>query len=876
MNARGGIAKSPALLVLGVLWLSGGLQTAAAEDLTARAEADLAGTPREVSVEPRSIVLDGPRASRQLLVTGHYADGTLRDLTRLAEWQIADPAVFHVSAGGLVTGRGDGRAELRIRAGGLSSTVKVTIRNSHQPRPVSFRREFMPVLSVAGCSDIHCHGAPAGKDGFRLSLWGHDPELDLQQLTRELSGRRTNALEPEHSLILRKALGQTSHVGGRRFAADSFLAELFRSWQAEGLRDDPEPAILDSLAVTPAQRVLHAPASSQQLSVTATFEGSPATDVTRLTAFSSTDTAIATVDRTGLVEFKRQGEVAILCRFCGRLESVRLMHIAAPPADYHWPAPPENNYVDTHVFAKLRMLNLAPSELCSDEEFVRRVYLDLCGILPTAAETAAFIARTDADKRSRLIDELLQRPEFADWWTRKWTDVLRVSRDSIQLAGAQAFREWLHTRIAEDAPMDQLARDLLTATGESYSAPAANYYCVPRTPEKVTDPLYLQKDLAESTAQLFLGIRLQCAQCHNHPYERWTQNDYLSLAAFFAKIDRTRLGEAGPKGRPDRRQMAIAVNADAAELKSPVDGQPVAPGFPGEGPLEVDPQQDRRTVLASWLTREENPFFARALVNRVWFHLHGRGIVEPVDDFRDSNPSANDPLLAALAEDFIAHGWRLKPLIRGIANSRTYQLSSRPSPSNAGDDRYFSRHLPRPLPAEVMLDAICQVTEVPEQFEVTEDYIKGIPAGTVKFPLGTRAVQLPVNDISTLINTQGKYVRYELHPFLRVFGQPNRTETCECARESTFGRKQALELFVGSLLTRKVAEPDNVLTRLLASGQTDARRLDSLYLAALSRRPEPEAATAFLAHIAGSQNRREAWEDILWTLLNSQEFLYQH
>lgn len=872
------ISRSPALTIaLLACILAEPTDRLHAQPANEREEAKRVGNPVEIDVEPNAINLAEPRARQQLLVTGSYPDGSKRDLTRFCQFEVKDSSLAVASKHGTVAARGtDGESELTVRVAGLAARVQVTVRNATQHRPVSFRRELVPVLSAAGCADIRCHGAPSGKDGFRLSLWGHNPDFDHEQLTRNVSARRTNSLDPDRSLILKKALGKVPHVGGRRFAADSPFAKLFRVWQTEGARDDTQPVQVKSLLVAPDRRVLHAPAQRQQLAVRATFDDGHSADVTHLTTFSSTDLAVADVDRSGLVEFHRQGEVAILCRFCGEMQSVRLMHIAAPSTDFRWPNPPEHNFVDTHVFSKLKPLNLAPSEMCSDEVFVRRVFLDVCGILPTSAESQSFLANSRPDKRVRLVERLLKRPEFADYWTKKWMDVFRVSRDSIQLAGAKAFHAWLRSRIEADEPFDQTVREMISATGESYKDPAVNFYCVPPQPEKVTDPLFLQKDLAESTAQLFLGIRLQCAQCHNHPYERWTQNDYLALASFFTQVQRNRLGKAGRKGRPDRRQMAIAMNFKAAELKAESTGQTVSPGFPGEPPADFNPQEDRRPILAAWLTEKDNPFFAKAFVNRVWFHLHGRGIVEPVDDFRDSNPSANDPLLEALAEEFVRSEYRLKPMIRSIVNSRTYQLTSRPNESNRNDSRYFSHMLARPLPAEVLLDAVSSVTEVPEQFEIMNDYIEGIPNGSVKFPGGTRAVQLPVNDVATLINTEGKYVRYELHPFLRVMGQPNRTETCECAREPHFGRKQALELSVGQLISKRLSDPKNRLGRLMESGQSDAGILSELYSCALSRSPSPATAKRFLAHVAGSSDRRQAWEDILWTMLNSQEFVFQH
>ena len=839
-------------------------------------KSDAVGRPVSIDVAPRAFRLDGPRATRQLLVTGHYADGSLRDLTGLAGFQATDPGRLSVDADGLVHGLGDGSTQLIVEVGGRKATTEATVSGIKRIEPVSFRRELMPVLSVAGCSDIRCHGAPSGKDGFRLSLWGFDPEFDFQQLTHDGLGRRTNTLNPDNSLVLNKALSQVPHVGGRRFAPRSHLANLIRTWQSEGLRDDQKPVSLAELTVTPDRRVLKAPAVGQRLAVTAKFSDGRVQDVTRLTTFSSSDIAIASVDRSGQVEFNRQGEVAILCRFMGRLESVRMMHIAEPAAGYAWPNPPEANYVDTHVFAKLKMLNIAPSELCTDEQFVRRLYLDLCGVLPTPGEVRAFLATGGPDKRARLIEQLLQRPEYADYWTKKWFDVLRVTRDAINLEGSQKFQAWLRNRIEGDAPFDDTVRQMLTSTGQSYRDAPVNFYCVTMTPKTITDKQFLQKDLAEATAQLFLGVRLQCAKCHNHPYERWTQNDYLGLAAHFSQVKRTRMGKAGPGGRAERRQIEITIDKKAAEFTRDADGSAVVPSLIGQEPKPIPADKDRRDLLASWLTKLDNPYFAKAFVNRVWYHLNGRGVVEPVDDFRDSNPSSNDPLLEALAAEFVSSGYRLRPLIRSIVNSRTYQLSPISNTSNRGDKRYFSHMHARPLPAEVLLDAVCNVTGVPEMYEIAKDYTIGLPPGTIKLPVGTRAVQLPVNDIVTLINTGSKYVRYESHPFLRAFGQPSRTQTCECDREQTFGRKQALELIIGQMMSKRLADPTNRLSQMLAARSSDAEILDTLYLRALSRRPSPKTRTAMLAHVGNSTNKRQAWEDVLWTLLNSQEFIYQH
>jgi hypothetical protein len=865
------VCRKIKFLLLAVLAVSG--VVVAAEPSS---KSDAIGRPVSIDVVPGTFRLDGPRATQQLLVTGHYADGSLRDLTGLADFQASDPGFLEVDTDGLVRGSSDGSTRLIVEVGGRKAMAEATVAGIKRIEPVSFRRELMPVLSVAGCSDIRCHGAPSGKDGFRLSLWGFDPGFDFQQLTHDGLGRRTNTLNPDNSLVLNKALSQVPHVGGRRFAPQSYLANLLRTWQSEGIKDDREPVSLKQLTVTPDRRVLKAPAAGQRLAVSAKFSDGSVQDVTRLTTYSSSDLAIASVDRSGQVEFNRQGEVAILCRFMGRLESVRMMHIAEPAEGYAWPNPPEANFVDTHVFTKLKMLNIAPSELCTDEQFVRRLYLDLCGVLPTPSETRAFLATDGPDKRARLIEQLLQRPEYADYWTKKWFDVLRVTRDAINLEGSQKFQAWLRDRIEGDAPFDDTVRQLLTSTGQSYRDAPVNFYCVTMTPKTITDKQFLQKDLAEATAQLFLGVRLQCAKCHNHPYERWTQNDYLGLAAHFNQVKRTRMGKAGPGGRAERRQIEITIDKKAAEFTRDADGSAVVPSLIGQEPKPIPADRDRRQMLASWLTKLDNPFFARAFVNRVWYHLNGRGVVEPVDDFRDSNPSANDPLLKALAAEFVSSGYRLRPLIRSIVSSRTYQLSPIPNTSNRGDKRYFSHMHARPLPAEVLLDAVCNVTGVPEEYEIAKDYTIGLPPGTIKLPVGTRAVQLPVNDIVTLINTGSKYVRYESHPFLRAFGQPSRTQTCECDREQTFGRKQALELIIGQMLSKRLADPRNRLSRMLADKDPDVEILDTLYLRALSRKPSPRTRTAMLAHVGGSSDKRQAWEDVLWTLLNSQEFIYQH
>jgi hypothetical protein len=773
---------------------------------------------------------------QQVVVTGRYADGSIRDLTPFCELTVENNHVAAVSADGLVLPRTPGSTALVVKAAGQTARVPVTVNGFDQPRPVSFRQEVIAALSVGGCNQGACHGTPSGKNGFRLSLRGYDPAADYLQLTRDMLGRRTFRGDPDSSLMVLKALGRIPHEGGRRFPPASIPFALIRSWLAEGLPDDPPdlPGV-QRLAILPGPRVLHAPARWQQLAVLAHFTDGTVRDVTRLTVFSSSDNTIAEVSGTGLVEFQQAGEIAVLCRYLDHLQTVRLSYLE-PRDGFVWPNPPEHNYIDRHVFAKLRKLSLPPSDLCTDQEFIRRAYLDLCAILPTPEEVRAFLADPSKDKRAKLIDALLERPEYADFWTLKWMDVLRGSRRVLGLKGVEVYRQWLRDHLEKNTPFDQVVRELLTANGNTFSNGPANYYRVAKEPQ----------DLAEATAQLFCGVRMQCARCHNHPFERWTQDDYYSLAAFFARVK----AAPEPGKKPNRRnpEAEIISVEPSGEVLHPRTGQPVPPRFLGGQVAAVPPDRDRREVLAAWLTAGDNPFFARSVVNRVWFHLHGRGIVEPVDDFRDSNPPANDELLDALARDFVEHRFDLKHLIRTILNSRTYQLSARSNPFNRDDSKYFSHALPRLLSAEQLLDALSAVTEVPEDY-------KGAA-------LGTRAVQLPDGDVG--------------HPFLKTFGQPARDLPCECERGGDANLAQALQLLNGTTVHEKLVHPNNRIGRLLEMKRSDADILTEIYLATLSRPPREDETREVLAFVSQVGDRRQAWEDVLWTLLNSKEFLFRH
>jgi len=802
-------------------------------------KAQLLGSPTSLTVMPATIELKGTRGFRQLVVNANYADkiNPLRDVTGLATFECQPPQLVSIEEGGLLTPKTMGKGKLIVKAGGKTTEVPLEVTGLDKPNPVSFRHEVIAALNVGGCNMGACHGTPSGKNGFKLSLRGFDPVLDHQQLTHDVLGRRSVSHDPNMSLVLLKGLARVPHEGGQRFPSNGVTTRAVEQWLAEGMADDLAnlPAV-KKIEVLPGSRTMRSPAKWQQLSVQAEFTDGSKRDVTRLSVFSSSDAGIAEVNPQGVVEFRQAGEVAILVRYLEEMISVRLTYLEPKP-QFVFPSFPENNYIDTHVSSKLRLMDIPPSSLCSDTDFARRVYLDLCGVLPTPEEVKAFQAEQALDKRTKLVDALLERPEYADFWTLKFSDVLRSSRKTLQTKGVHSFQQWLRERISANVGIDQIVRDILTASGPAANNPAASYYRIARDPQS----------LAETTAQLFFGVRMQCAKCHNHPFERWTQDDYYGFAAFFARV----------KTKADPNQPAVGANAPAGEIvfadrggevTQPRTGKVMIPRYMGAGDAKVEPGQDRREVLATWMTSPDNLFFARSMVNRIWFHVMGRGVVEPVDDFRESNPSANDPLLDALAQDFVKSGFSLKHLVRTICLSRTYQLSANPVDGNKDDTRYFSHAVSKLLTAEQMLDAICQSTEVAEKYP--------------GLPMGTRAAQLPDGEVN--------------NQFLKTFGQPARELACECERESDSNLAQALQLINGPTINDKLKSPANRLGRLVTAKKSDKEILADLYLSTLSRQPTPEDEKIALAHLAKAKDPRKAWEDIHWALMNTKEFLFRH
>lgn len=788
----------------------------------------------ETEVFPPEIMLEGRRDQVQLVVTRNQ-DGQLQDLTRGATYEVENPAIVSVSENGVVNARSNGTT--RVVIDGVVSKVVVT--GVEEPAPISFRHETLPLFSRLGCSAGSCHGSPHGKGSFRLSLRASDAGLDQETVVMEEFGRRTNPIEPEKSLLLLKPLTEVSHEGGKKLEKGSPEYELLKGWIQEGAQvQESKELHCVGIELFPASaRVLKFPHAEQQIAVHARFSDGSKRDVTHLAVFESSDTKVAVVTRSGLVRGVERGDLAVIVRYLEHIESVSLT-LVREVEGFEWKNPPVANYIDTHVYAKLRQLQFEPAPLSGDREFIRRLYLDLTGLLPAPEKVEAFVADNRAEKRVQLIDELLESENHASYWAQKWGDLLRVSKKQLGSGPVYKLNRWLVNTVAENVPYDQFARDLLTAQGSSRIHPAANYY------RAAADTL----DAMETSAQLFLGSRIQCAKCHNHPFERWTQDNYYGLAAFFNRIERRKTGKGS--------ELVVIAKKDG-EVMHPERKEPMKPWAPKGGNLEIPNERDRREAFADWLTKANNPFFAHVEVNRIWAYLMGRGIVEPFDDFRDTNPPTNPPLLAALAKDFVALGYDRRALLRKILNSRTYQATSRTTPLNKDDTRYFSHYQPRMLTAEQLVDALGDITGRPMQF--------------VGVPPSTRATQLPAPDLKP--HNRGRIGEIE---FMKVFGQPERQTICECERGDDSSLGQALELFNGRLVNGMISSGDGRLHRWIKEGVADEEIVTRFYQRALCRPPVPRELELHLAYLKKAENHMQALEDTLWIVLNKSEFLFQH
>ncbi len=699
---------------------------------------------------------------------------------------------------------------------------------------VTFLRDVAPILNKAGCTSGPCHGAAKGKNGFKLSLRGYDPQFDYQALLYDLSGRRFNRSEPKRSLMLAKPVMQVAHGGGLRFEQTSAYYKTIERWIAQGVPyGDPAKDAVAAIEVEPKEVAMPKPGESAQVKVMARFADGQTRDVTKEATIESNVPDLAKVDATAKVDGLRIGEATLLVRYQGKFSTIPVT-ILNPKAGFVWKPLPQHSYIDQHIDAKLQKLKLQPSPATDDASFLRRVTLDLTGALPTPDEVRAFLADPAPQrlKRSRKIDKLIASPAFADQWTVKWGDLLQSSRKFLGEKGTYGFREWIHSSIAANKPYDKMVRELLTSRGSSYDDPAANYFRTTREP----------KPTMEKTTQVFLGVRMVCAQCHDHPFEKWTQNQYYQMSAFFSAVGLRPGYEVGEEIIYDQR-------ADY-EMKHPKDSRVMAPEFliASATPVKIPTDQRRRDALADWLVSKQNPFFAKAIANRVWSYFFGKGIIDPVDDIRASNPPVNPQLLEALTKDLIDHNFDLQHLMRTIVNSRAYQASFLTNEWNAGDAENFSHAMPRRLSSEQLADAVTMAAGAKPNFpEVPED---------------TSASQLPDPHV-------GK------DGFLDLFGRPNRESACECERRADFSLPQALNLVNGTTISNAVADPKGRVAKLVLAGKADQAIIEDLYLATLSRFPTKQEADNGIKYLAGGARATRA-QDLLWALLNSKGFLYSY
>ncbi len=709
---------------------------------------------------------------------------------------------------------------------------------------VSFRNDVQAVLSKAGCNQGTCHGNANGKGGFKLSLRGEDNDYDFNILSREVFARRVNPFDPDQSLVLLKATMAVAHEGGLRFSKDSAEYSTLRRWIADGLATDaPGTPVVTRIEVSPVEKILVEPSREMQIAAEAFFSDGSRRDITTLAVYEPSNPSV-TVSHDGLVRSDKTGEVTVNVRFLRQQVPVRLTFVPARPG-FAWKNPPRNNFIDEHVFTKLRQLRTNPSELAGDTVFLRRAYLDLLGLPPTADEAKAFLSDRRKDKRARLIDALLERPEFADYWAIKWADLLRVEEKSLDRKGVQNFHHWIRQSFAENKPLDQFAREIIASRGSTYAQPAGNWF------RSLRDPV----SRAEATAQVFLGTRLLCAQCHNHPFDRWTQDDYFNWTSLFARVQ-YRVLENNKRDRLDSHEFVgeqVVVMARDGEVKNARTGKDAAPRFLGADAVGDD--ADRLEALAVWLTSAENPRFAKSQVNRVWFHLMGRGIVDPIDDFRPTNPPSHPALLDALAKDFVAHKFDLRYLIRLIMNSRAYQLASEPNDTNRDDEVNYSHVVPRRLAAEQMLDAQHQALGVPPKF--------------TGYPVGLRAAQIP--GVAAVSRREGRASMDD--KFLTVFGKPMRLLTCECERSGETTMNQAFQFVTGPAINELLSAPDNRLGKMLAANKSPGEMMDELYWTALNRPPTDKELRENVTYLDKAKDKRAALEDITWGLLNAKEFV---
>lgn len=780
-----------------------------------------------VTVEPSSLTFQNGRDQRHLVVLGATRAGYSVDLTPTARFQPVAGLVRRTADGYLEPVKA-GTGVVKVSAGGHTIAVPVRVQSVARP-PISFVRDVAPILSKSGCNAGTCHGAAKGKNGFKLSLRGYDLDFDYHALVDDVQGRRFNRAAPEESLMLTKPIQAVPHQGGLVFEKGSASYNTIREWIAQGVKSDVgATARVDRVDVLPHNPTMALPGMKQSLVVIAHYPDGSTRDVTRQARFTSSVPEIAEVTDQGTVSSIRRGESPVQVSYEGQFVTSEFT-VLGDRKGWKWAAQPEYNYIDQLVDAKLQKVKSLPAPVCTDAEFVRRAYLDLTGLPPQPSAARAFLAdpRPSRDKREALIDTLIQSPDFDDHWTYKFADLLQVNPKYLGERGVQAFRSWIHDSIAQNLPYDRMVRELLTASGSAYENPAANYLRVVRDTSVAT----------ENVTQLFLGVRFSCNKCHDHPFERWTQNQYYQLGAYFAQVG-FKPGKGGDESVFDRRD---------GDVMHPKTGTVVQPAFPVTWEPEPKKAEPRRELLAEWLTSPKNPFFAKSMTNRIWSYFLGRGIIDPVDDIRNSNPPANAALLDALTADFVKSGFDLRHLMRTITRSRVYQASIDTNRWNEDDRINFSHQVARRLSAEQLIDAIDMATGSVPRYP-------GVPEGT-------RAQQLP----DTRVATGG---------FLDLFGRPARESPCECERTSEVSLGQALNLMNGSTIADAINDPKGRVAALVQSTPDDARVVEEVYLAAFARYPTRVETDTAAKHIRTAKSRLEGTQDLMWALINSPAFLF--
>jgi hypothetical protein len=825
------------------------------------AAGDSAAGADEPMIQPVTSTLSGPESFQRLIVEGHRDGRFVNDLTPQASFKSSNPAVATVDSAGIVRPVGDGEATITASVGDREATSQVKVVKFSDPFTWNFRNHVIPAMTKLGCNSGACHGALAGKGGLKLSLRGYNPAADHFALTRQAGGRRVDLAAPERSLFLEKPAAVVRHGGGKRFDVPSPAFQILSEWVASGAPgpDTNDPKVM-KLDVFPSA-VTAKPGDKQQVLVRAQYSDGRTEDVTAWTRFTSSQELVAGVDEAGRVSVSGHGEASINVAYANLVSSCRVTSPMPNAVDSQvFTTAARNNFVDEWTLKKLETLRLPPSQLCTDGEFIRRAYLDAAGILPTPEEVEAFAASGAPDKRARLIDGLLERQEFVDYWAYKWSELLLVSSRKLPQSAMWAFYQWVRKSVADNSPWDQFAREILTASGSTLNNGAGNYFVLHKD---VTE-------LTETTSVTFLGMSITCARCHNHPLEKWTQDQYYGMANLFSRVT-LKNGERGGD--------LVVFAASTGDIPHPRSGVPMLPR-----PLDdADPRAptleataDRRAYFADWLTRPDNPYFARALVNRVWANLLGRGLVDPEDDLRLTNPASNEELFAALAKDFVDHRYDVKHLIRTIMSSATYQRSSVPLAENVADDRFGSHYLIRRLTAEVVLDAYSQVTGVPTPFTQLRSAAGDALENTPSYPLGTRAMQLP----DSLVASQ----------FLLAFGRPDRVQTCSCERQQDSNVTQALHLYNGDTLNSKLRDAKSRVEQWLTERIGDDEAIRRVFLLALSR-PPSDAERGKLAAVLGDsakesapasdekgamEARRQVLQDLFWAVLTDREFLFNH